>query len=154
MFWAAGQQSLLQDILVRGSFEIAMLCAPEAQLQAGRPQLFSSWLRVDMDTQVVMPESKIPLAAVKVESIDRRQARREREERKTGRILLRQRCTHHGVAGVHWLCGLSAALHMLHSDTLEQWFMVIATEAWGAGKAWEGMPCPVDDSALLDGQKC
>ncbi|CAE7881847.1 unnamed protein product, partial [Symbiodinium microadriaticum] len=51
------QSRNMKDILVRGSFEIAMLCAPEAQLQ------------------VVMPESKIPLAAVKVESIDRRQAR-------------------------------------------------------------------------------
>ncbi|CAE7230366.1 unnamed protein product, partial [Symbiodinium sp. KB8] len=49
------QSRNMKDILVRGSFEIAMLCAPEAQLQ------------------VVMPESKIPLAAVKVESIDRRQ---------------------------------------------------------------------------------
>jgi len=54
------QSRNMKDILVRGSFEIAMLCAPEAQLQ------------------VVMPESKIPLAAVKVESIDRRQVHTSR----------------------------------------------------------------------------
>ncbi|CAE7204933.1 unnamed protein product [Symbiodinium natans] len=49
------QSRSMKDILVRGSFEIAMLRAPEAQLQ------------------VVMPQRKIPLAAVKVESADRRQ---------------------------------------------------------------------------------
>ena len=39
-------------------------------------------------------------------------------------------------------------VHILHSDTLEQWFMAIATEAWGAGKAWEGMPCRTRDGML------
>ncbi|CAE7708043.1 unnamed protein product, partial [Symbiodinium pilosum] len=49
------QSRNMKDILLRGSFEIAMLRAPEAQLQ------------------VVMPKTLIPLAAIKVESADRRQ---------------------------------------------------------------------------------